>query len=161
MDIPQDILDLVNSLKTKHLNFDRDEKVRKKQRVARGKQVKSARLKANIENAKIVFEWAEVLYNSTVGKILMQESHPPTAYKNIFFFDGHVQDKDWVGFLIEDGKGLCLSDGGKFALHTRLTITSAKHLAVSVDPEILSEVVKWIEDGRVWDCIKRRFKRER
>jgi len=101
MDIPQDILDLVNSFKTRHLNFARDKKDRARQAKKQADQLKALRLKANLANARVVFEWVEVLYNSTVGKILMQESHPPTTYKNIFFFDGRVQDKDWVGFLIE------------------------------------------------------------
>jgi len=97
MDIPQDILDLVNSFKTRHLNFAREKKDRARQAKKQADQLKAFRLKANLANARVVFEWVEVLYNSTVGKILMQESHPPTAYKNIFFFYGRVQDKDWVG----------------------------------------------------------------
>ena len=161
MDIPEDIQALARLFEQKRIEEEQAEKARKAKVRRQWAQLQSDRLKVNLENAKVVFDWANGLYDSITGKILMAESHPPTAYKNIFFFDGRVAGKEWCGFLLEDGKGLCLSDGGRWAAALRTEVKNVKHLAGSVDPEILSEVVKWIDDGRAWDCIKRRFKRER
>ncbi|MBI2062408.1 MAG: hypothetical protein HYT64_01825 [Candidatus Yanofskybacteria bacterium] len=86
----------------------------------------------------------------------MKKSHIPTAYNNIFFFDGHIENTDWVG-LVVNPKELLLDSGGRWSALGRKSINSAKELAESVDTRILKESCGWLDNGKVWECIERRF----
>jgi len=80
----------------------------------------------------------------------------PTAYKNIFFFDGHIENTSWVG-LVVNPKGLCLNHGGRYSSLFQRFINTSKELAESVDTRILKEACTWLDNGKAWECIERRF----
>lgn len=153
---PDDISNLADKFRNNRLD---DERVRKQKKIEREKQerqTRDKRLKDGLVYAKKIYRWAELFRTSAVGQELMKVSHIPTAYQNIFFFDGHIEGVDWVGLVLSP-KGLSLDSGGRWSTLTRKEIKSALDLAASVDTRILELACEWIDDGQVWECIKRHF----
>lgn len=156
INFPEDVLKMAQEFKTRRLEKEMIEHQREILRNQEAARLKTERFKEGLVFAEKVFAWAKSFRESEVGKELMRVSHIPTAYANIFFFDGQIEGIKWVGLLVTP-KGLFLSNGGRWSAAFYKVIDSPEGLATSVDTRVLKEACAWIEDGRVWDCIKRRF----
>lgn len=156
INFPDDISKMAQRSKTLRLKKEIQEEFSRKIRREEAARLKTKRVKEGLALAKKVFAWAESFRESEVGKELMRVSHVPTAYRNIFFFDGRVPGAERVGLVVTH-QGLFLDNGGRMSCLFRKEINSPRELAASVDARVLQEVCAWIEDGRVWDCIKRGF----
>lgn len=156
INFPDDISKMAQRSKTLRLEKVIQEEFSRKIRREKAARLKTKRVKEGLAFAKKVFVWAESFRESEAGQELMRVSHIPTAYSNIFFFDGRIEGTRWVGLLVTP-QGLFLDNGGRMSCLFRKEINSSRELAASVDTRILKEACEWIEDGRVWDCIKRRF----
>lgn len=154
--VPKEIRELAQEFRQQRVEKERTEKLEKQKRETEQKRVRAARLKAGLKYATKVFLWAKALRESDLGEELMKKSHPPTVYSSIIFFDAHFIPKEvpWVGLGISPN-GLFLTSGGRF--YSQKQVSSPKELAESVDTIILKSASVWIDDGRVWECIKRRF----
>ncbi len=153
---PDDICKIAQEAKTQRLEKEIQEEFSRKIKREEAARLKTARVKEGLAFAKKVFAWAESFRESEVGQELMRVSHTPTAYSNIFFFDGRVEGAEWVGLVVTP-QGLFLDNGGRMSCLFRKAIDSPQELAASVDTRILKDACEWIDDGRVWRCIKRRF----
>ena len=153
---PDDIRKMAQGSKTQRLEKEMREEFSRKIRREKAARLKTKRVKDGLAFAKKVFAWTESFRESEAGKELMRISHIPIAYQNIFFFDRRVEGDEWVGLLVTP-QGLFLDNGGRMSCLFRKDINSPHELAASVDTRILKEVCEWIKDGRVWECIKRRF----
>lgn len=153
---PKNIHDLAQKFQDLRLENKRIKRQKERKREKEKKHLEAVRLKAGLVYAEKIFNWAKIFRNSRIGKELMLTSHIPTAYSNIFFFDGEIEGFDWRGLLISP-KGLFLNYGGRYSVFTQKHIKSSSDLAKSVDTEILKTACEWIDDGRVWECIERRF----
>lgn len=128
------------------LKQERDEKARR-----------ILRLKLGLGYAERIFGWAEAFRKHELGRELIKKSHLPTACHGVFFFDGHIEGVDsWVGMGVNQ-EGIFLDRGGKMSAAFRKIVKSASELAIAVDQKILREVCLWIDNGKAWDCIERRF----
>lgn len=156
LSFPDDITELADKFRKNRLDEERVRKQKKLEREKQEKQTRDKRLKEGLEYAKKIYRWAELFRTSAVGQELMKVSHIPTAYRNIFFFDGRVEGVDWVGLVVSP-KGISLDSGGRWAALARKEMKSASDLAASADTRILELACEWIDNGKVWECIKRRF----
>lgn len=155
INFPDDISKMAQEFRHKRLEKVIQEGFFRKIRREEAARLKTRRVKEGLAFAKKVFAWAESFRESEVGQELMKVSHIPTAYSNIFFFDGQIGIR-WVGLLVTP-QGLFLDNGGRMSCLFRKEINSPKELAAFVDTRVLKEACAWIEDGRVWECIKRGF----
>ena len=156
INFPENICSLADKFRESRLEKEKKEKEEKLKREQERRRIQDERLKDGLSYAKKVFAWATAFRKSRVGKELMRVSHIPTAYSNIFFFDGRIEGTNWVGFLV-DPKGIQLNHGGRYSTLTQKAIKSPLHLAKSVDTKILVAACEWIDTGKVWECIERRF----
>lgn len=156
LNFPADISNLADKFREDRLEKKGVKEQKKVEREKREKQLREERLKDGLKYAKRIYQWAQLFRTSVVGQELMKVGHIPTAYKNIFFFDGHVEGVGWVGLVVSP-KGLLLDSGGRWAVLSRKEIKSASDLATSVDTRILELACEWIDNEKVWECIKRRF----
>ena len=154
--VPEEIENLAQKFRDARIERDKLTQLQRQEREGKEKTLRAERRKAGLVYAKKVFLWAETFQNSFVGQELMEMSHIPTAYKNIFFFDGHIEGVDWVGLVVTP-KGLYLDHGGRYSALSRKTINTPIELAESVDARVLKMACEWFDNGWVWDCIKRRF----
>lgn len=153
---PQNIQDLAKKFRDQRLVKAELEKQRKYKREKEKKRLHALRLKTGLVYAKQVFNWANSLRNSKIGKELMKASHIPTAYNNIFFFDGHIKGVDWLGLVVSP-EGFFLNYGGRYSTLTQRAIKSSSELACMVNTKVLKTACEWINSGKVWECIERRF----
>lgn len=151
INFPDDISKMAQSSKTLRLKKEIQKEFSRKIKREEVARLKTKRVKEGLVFAKKVFAWAESFRESEAGQELMRAN-----YSEIFFFDGQIEGIRWVGLLVSP-KGLSLSNGGRWSVIFRKVIDSPEDLAASTDTRVLKEACAWIEDGRVWDCIKRRF----
>ena len=156
LNVPKEIRELAQEFCRQRVEKEQAERLEKQKRDAEQKRVRAARLKTGLKYATKVFLWANALKESDIGQELMKKSHPPTACSNIIFFDGHVAEVDWVGFGISPD-GLFITLGGRMSFLFHKQMSSPEDLAKSVDTVVLKAASEWIDDGQVWDCIKRHF----
>ncbi len=156
INFPPNIQRLAEEFHSQRLNDEQVERQKKLTQEKERKRVRARRLQSGLPYAKQIFCWAKAFRSSEIGQELMGKSHIPTAYKSILFYDGHVEGVEWFGLGISD-KGLFLDRGGRWSVAIRETIKSAFDLAVAVDTEVLKAACEWIENGKVWECIERRF----
>ena len=154
--VPENIKELSRKFREKRIADERLRAQQKKEREAREKALRAERLKTGLAYAQKIFLWTNAFRNSPVGQELMRKSHIPTAYENIFFFDGHVENTEWVG-LVVNPKGLHLNHGGRYSNLSQKLVDTSKELAELVDTRILKKACEWIDSGKVWECIERRF----
>lgn len=152
---PEEIIRFARESHKRILDEKEQEEVKRRAREEENSRIRCERLKNGLRYAKKVFEWAEDFKKSRVGQELMEISHLPSATKNVFFFDGNIAGVNWLGLAITP-KGLLLVTGGR--CRTEKHVESAPDLAASVDTKILQAACKWIKNGRVWECIKDRFR---
>lgn len=153
-EVPKEILELEESFRKQRATKELADKLAKQKSDAEEKRLRAARLKTGLKYAKKIFLWAEALRKSAGGQELMKKAHIPTVYQTITFFDGHIIGT-WVGIGISPD-GLFITRGGGRTFHNQ-QISSPKELAKSVDTMILLAACRWIDNGEVWNCIKRRF----
>jgi len=156
LNVPKEISDLALEFRRQRTEKEQAERLKKQKRDAEQKRVHAARLKTGLGYATKVFLWAQTLKESDVGQELMKKSHIPTAYSKILFFDGHIVGVKWVGLGISS-KGLFLTHGGRMSHLFHKQMSSPENLAESVPSVVLEVASEWIDNGQVWDCIKRRF----
>lgn len=154
--IPENIKKLAKKLKDERVASENLRAKQEQERMAKEKAWRAECLKTGLVYARKIFLWTNAFRNSSVGQELMKKSHIPTAYNNIFFFDGHVENTNWVG-LVVNPKGLCLNHGGRYSSLSQRFVHTSKELAESVDTRILKEACEWLDNGKVWECIERRF----
>jgi len=112
---------------------------------------------AGLAFAEQIFTWALAFRDSAAGKKLMEVGHP-TLFSwdepGIFLFDGDVKGTSWRAIGVGE-KGVWWHASG---CGTRpVYVASPEELVEGVDALILKQVVAWLDDGRVWECIKRLF----
>lgn len=156
INFPENIRELAQKFRSQRIEKQRIENQKRWEQEKKKKRLHALRLKTGLVYAKQVFDWAESFRDSDLGKELMRASHIPTAYENIFFFDGHVEGVDWVGLVVSP-KGFFLNRGGRYSTLTQQAIKSSSDLARSVDTKVLKMACEWIDNGKVWECIERRF----
>jgi len=156
MDIPFKIKEMADKFWNKELEKQGIFGEKELERKLEEKILREKRLKEGLKYAKQIFKWASSFRKSKVGRKLIVISHIPIAYKQIFFFDGHVEGADWIVFVVSR-EGLFLNTGGLYSFFSQKEISSSSVLASSVDVKILKTTCDWINDGRVWECIERRF----
>jgi len=154
--VPENIKQLAEKFREERIASEKLEAQQKQEQKAKERAIRTKRLRTGLDYARKIFLWTNAFRNSFVGQELMKISHETRVYKNIFFFDGHIKGVNWVG-LIVNPKELLLSYGGRWSVLGRESINSAKELAGSVDTKILKEACEWIDNGKVWECIERRF----
>lgn len=154
--VPENINKLAKKLRDERVTSEKLRAQQEQEREAKQKALRAENLKNGLAYARKIFLWTNAFRNSSVGQELMKKSHIPTAYHNIFFFDGHVENTNWVG-LVVNPKGLCLNHGGRYSSLFQRFVHTSKELAESVDTRILKEACEWLENGKVWECIERRF----
>lgn len=154
--VPKNINKLAKKLRDERVASEKFRAQQKREQEAKKRAWRAENLKTGLIYARKIFLWANAFRNSFVGQELMRVSHIPTAYHNIFFFDGHVENTDWVGLGVNP-KGLCLNYGGRYSSLSQKFVYTSKELAETVDTRILKEVCEWIDNGKVWECIERRF----
>jgi hypothetical protein len=156
LNVPKEIRELAQEFCRQRVKKEQAERREKQRRDAEKKRVRAARLKNGLKYAAKVFLWAQALKESAIGQELMKKSHFPTAYSTILFFDGHIIGVEWVGLGISS-EGLFLTRGGRWAYFSRQQMSSPEDLAVSVPTVTIEAASEGIDNGEVWDCIKRRF----
>lgn len=145
LDIPKEIRELAQEFRRQRVA----KRQRKREDDANKKCVRAGRLKAGLKYATKVFLWAEALKESDIGQELMKKSHIP-----FIFFDGNIVGVPWVGLGISP-EGLFLTRGGRFSHHQQILTRGL--LAEAVRTVTLEAASEWIDNGEVWNCIKRRF----
>jgi len=153
---PDNIRRMADEFLTKRVAKQTLERLQKRTEAIARKVIEEGRLESGLVYAQRIFNWAKAFRESDMGQELMETSHVPTAYKNIFFFDGQIERTPWLGFGVSP-KGLFLSRDNRFETLTRKYIESAEDLAKSVAAKVLKTVCEWIDNGLVWECIERRF----
>ena len=154
--VPNNIKKLAQNYRDERITSEKLKAQQKQEREAEEKALRAENLKNGLVYAQKIFLWTNAFRNSSVGQELMKKPHIPTAYNNIFFFDGHIENTNWVG-LIVNPKGLCLNHGGRYSNLFQRFVHTSKELAESVDTRILKEACEWLDNGKVWECIERRF----
>lgn len=154
--VPENINKLAKKLRDERVVSEKLRAQQEQEREAKERAWRAECLKTGLVYARKIFLWTNAFRNSFVGQELMKKSHIPTAYNNIFFFDGHVENTNWVG-LVVNPKGLCLNHGGRYSALFQRFVHTSKELAESVDTRILKEACEWLDNGKVWECIERRF----
>lgn len=154
--IPRKIVNLADRFRKERLAKEKVDKRNRREKETAIKRIRTKRLMMGSVYAKKIFDWARSFRKSGTGQELMRMSHLPTLEKNIFFFDGNVEGSEWVGFVVSP-EGLLLDPGGRWSILARKIIKSPSDLAYSVDTKILKTACEWIESGKVWECIERRF----
>ncbi len=152
LNLPKDVQKLADKFRKKRLDKARIEKEKKLKAKKDKKALDAKRLKEGLVYAKEVFEWAENFRKNKIGKEFLEVSHVPTAYCQVFFFNGKVPDTEWMGLGIST-KGMRLTHGGRWAAMTMIDVYSAEDLAREVDTRILKEASEWIKNGKAWKCI--------
>ena len=156
LDIPKDIQELAQEFRQQKIKKERSDKLIKQKRKAKEIQLRIIRLKNGLKYATKIFLWAKALRSSPTGWALMENSHPPTAYSRIIFFDDHIVGVPWIGLGISL-KGVFITNGGKGAGLFDQPIYSPEQLAESAETAALKMASEWIDNGQVWHCIKGRF----
>lgn len=156
IDFPQKIHKLAEKFRKTRLEEERKARQKKSKEERERKRMQAKRLKSGLPYAEKIFVWAGLFRKSSIGRELMEVSHIPTAFSNIFFFNKKVGELKWVGFVVSP-RGLRLNSGGRYNTLTEKQVKSASHLAKSVDTRILQVVCEWIDSGKVWKCIERGF----
>ena len=154
--VPENINKLAQKLRDKRIAIEKLKAQQEQEREAKENALRAENLKNGLAYARKIFLWINAFRNSSVGQELMKKSHIPTAYNNILFFDGHIENISWVG-LIVNPKGLCLNHGGRYGNLFQEFVRTSKELAECVDTRILKEACEWLDNGKVWECIERRF----
>jgi len=154
--VPKNIEKLAQRLRDKRVTSEKLRAQQEQEREAKEKALRAENLKNGLVYARKIFRWTNAFRNSIVGQELMRKSHIPTIYNNIFFFDGHIENTNWVGLVVSP-KGLCLNHGGRYSNLSQRFVTTSKELAESVDARILKEACEWLDNGKVWECIERHF----
>lgn len=154
--VPENINKLAKNYRDERVASEKLRAQQEEERKTKEKALRAENLKNGLVYARKIFLWTNAFRNSSVGQELMKKSHIPTAYNNIFFFDGHVENTNWVG-LVVNLKGLCLNHGGRYSNLFQRHVHTSKELAESVDTRILKEACEWLDNGKVWECIERRF----
>ena len=154
--VPENINKLAKKLRDERVASEKFRLQQKREREAKEKAFRAENLKNGLAYARKIFLWTNTFRNSSVGQELMRKSHIPTAYNNIFFFDGRIENVNWVG-LVVNPKGLCLNYGGRYSSLSQRFVHTSKELAESVDTRIPKEACEWLDNGKVWECIERRF----
>lgn len=156
LEIPQAIRQLAQKFRRQRLAKELAEKQLKKQRETEEKRLHATRLKAGWETATKVFLWAHALIESDVGQELMKKSHAC-----LIFFDDTIIGVPRVLFGVSPN-GLFLlthmTHEGRGS-HQQQYVYSPKDLAQFVHTVTLKLANQWVEDGKVWDCIKFRVER--
>lgn len=152
--VPENIEKLAKKLRDERIASKKLSTKQEQERRAKEKAWHAKCLKTGLVYARKIFLWTNAFRNSSVGQELMKVS--PTAYHDIVFFDGHVENTNWVGLMVNP-KGLCLNHGGRYRALSQRFVHTSKELAESVDTRILKEACEWLDNGKVWECIERRF----
>ena len=148
--IPENIEKLAKKFREKRIASEKLKAQQEQEREAKEKALRAENLKNGLVYARKIFQWTNAFRNSFVGQELMKVSHIPTAYNNIFFFDGHIENTNWVG-LVVNPKGLCLNHGGRYGNLSQRFVNTSKELAELVDTRILKEACGWLDNGKVWE----------
>ncbi len=115
------------------------------------KRTRAFRLQHGLEDAKKIFTWAKAFRNHEIGQELIRKS-----CGRMFFFDGNIEGVEWVGLAVTNKDLFWIFRGKGCSPHI---VKSAFDLAVDeeLDLKILKAAREWIKNGKVWECIERRF----
>lgn len=153
LEIPKEIRMLAEGFRRQRAIKERAAIQRKQKMDAGKKRVQAGRLKRGWEVATKIFLWATALRESDVGQELIKKTY---SLSLIFF------DDDIVGMPKENLVRLAISPNGMFLVYTnhrqsQQYVPSSKYLAEEVYTTLLKAAGDSIDNGAVWDCIKRRL----
>lgn len=155
--IPTGMVRMARKLHVKLLEEIEAAERQKQEEEERRKQERIRNREAGLQYAEHIFAWALAFRESETGKKVIMVGHPTVSYRGdggVFFFDGDVHDKAWRGLGVGNAGVWWHANG--CGCHP-MSVSSPEELAEQVDVEILKSACTWIEDGRVWKCIKDRF----
>lgn len=155
--IPREVVQLANTLHERMREENEVAEQREQIENERRNKETSRKRAAGLAFAEEIFIWALLFRESAEGKKLIEVGHP-TLFSwhetGIFLFDGDIKGTSWRAIGIGEKGVWWLANGcGSRPVH----VTSPEELAEQVDTKILKQAVAWLEDGRVWECIKRIF----
>lgn len=106
--------------------------------------------------AERIFLWANRFRSSEVFvRLLHIGGHAPYfSVQGLYFFDGRIEGLSWCGLGVTE-QGIWWKRDGCGT--TENLVATPQDLARQVEPPILEEACKWIDDGRVWECIQNRL----
>ena len=110
------------------------------------------RIKEGLLYAREIFKWAQAFMNSKTGRKLIQTGH--RYVDGIFFFDEQLEGLPRRSLGVGK-KGIWWRGSGCGA--SEAYVRSPKDLAGNIDTKILREACKWIDSGKIWECVKRHF----
>ena len=157
--VPDNIKRLAKNYRDERVSSEKLIAQQKREREAKTKAIRAENLKNGLAYARKIFLWVNAFRNSSVCQELIKVSYIPNisnARSNVFFFDGHIENVNWVGMVVKP-EGLYLRDGGRLSNLFERFVRTPKELAKLVDTRILKEACEWIDNGKVWECIERRF----
>jgi len=114
------------------------------------------RMKDGLPYAQKLIDWAEEFLNDASGRELVLAAKR-NEFTDLIFFDQNVGDLSWVGLALNT-KGISFGGAGRHSSLSRRTVEDEIDLARSVDHRILKEAWLSIQNGTVWDCIRKRLK---
>lgn len=153
IEFPENISRLAETLIEEKLREEREFTDKIKAAKIKQEKIEKENIKSGIFYAKKIWSWARKFVRADIGRKLIKVSHTPTAYKWVCFFDGHIEGLSWRGLGITD-EGVCWMRSGCGA--TPQLFNSLRDLA-KMDTKILRLACEWIDNGKVWECIERRF----
>ncbi|MBI4120161.1 MAG: hypothetical protein HY454_01715 [Parcubacteria group bacterium] len=153
--VPDSFIASINELVVQARKEDEEVKKQADQRKKEAEERRireEKRIKKGLKYAEYIFSWSEAFRESETGQLLMKIGHMPVD--GVYIFDGHVPQKSWRGIGIGK-KGIWWMRNGCGA--TEHYVQTPRDLAKQIDPEILELAHEWIEEGKVWTCIRERM----
>ncbi|MDP3899935.1 MAG: hypothetical protein Q8Q23_02530 [bacterium] len=151
--VPNELLEVAKK-KIKAEETKRKQKLAKEKREIKARQkIIDERRAKGLNSAKKIFKWADEFSKTSEFKELIAAAHNYT--RGFFFFDGHVEGCAW--------RGLGISKNGKVWWHKsgcgceEMYVDSPEELSEDVATPILKAAVATLQNGEVWNCIKRRL----
>ncbi|TSC62478.1 MAG: hypothetical protein G01um101448_1088 [Parcubacteria group bacterium Gr01-1014_48] len=152
--VPKGLGRFANKLHEAMIEEEEAAERQRQEEIWRRKEVRMRNREAGLQYAQAIFTWALQFRSSETGKKLIQVGHPLVSYareNGVFFFDGDVVGKAWRGLGVDNGGVWWKANG--CGCHP-MSVSSPEELAEQVDAAILACACTWIQDGRVWKCIK-------
>lgn len=150
LQIPKEIRELARESRKQRVIKEQADILEKQTRDTEQKRVRAARLKTGLKYATKIFLWAQEFRESNEGKELIKAS----PGSDLYFFNGQILGIEKVSLGISI-PGLFWRNSGMG--YSNQWVHSPENLAESVETKILKMASEWIDNGEVWECIKRRF----
>lgn len=160
IDFPEDIKLLAQKFKDKKERAEAKIILKKAEKDAEESANRELRLKEGLVYAKKIFAWLTAFKDSEIGRELMAEGHPPTAYGLVIIFNEKLDGITWTGLAVSANGVTVIKAFGRMGPDCHV-VNNPEQLAVAVHTKVLEMAEKNISTGRVWECIKSLFNTQR